>query len=150
MAIVSRQPFSDQIEILGEKGVSIIGSLMESLVGALAEGYLEVAIQPLYSRYTAVIQFRPGLALRLAEGYRGLYRAQPVILPSSSSLGVTLSPIIFPYTALYRSRASISRKALSGSYINCVQLVHLTSTFVAPLVFLEFRISVTNYGYRAL
>jgi len=67
------------MEMLGEKGVSIIGSLMESLVGALAEGYLGVAAWPLCSRCTAVVWFRPGLALRLAEGRRGLYRAQPVI-----------------------------------------------------------------------
>jgi len=36
MAIVLRWPFSDQIDILGEKGVSVIGLLIESLVGALA------------------------------------------------------------------------------------------------------------------
>jgi len=56
------------MEMLGEKGVSIMGSLMESLVGALAEGCLGVAVRPLRGRYTAVIRFRPGLALRLAEG----------------------------------------------------------------------------------
>jgi len=117
MAIASRWPFSDQMEMPGEKGVSVIGSLMESLVGALAEGCLGVAARPLYGRYAAVMRFRPGLALRLAEGRRGLYRAQPVILPPSSSPGVTLSPVIFPYAALYRSRASVSRKALSGSYV---------------------------------
>jgi hypothetical protein len=80
MAIASRWPFSDQIEMPGEKGVSVMGSLIESLVGALAEGYSGVATRPLYSRYTAVARFRPGLALRLAEGRRGLCRAQPVIL----------------------------------------------------------------------
>jgi len=69
----------------GEKGVSIIGSLMESLVGALAKGCSGVAIRPLYGRYTAVIWFRPGLALRLAEGRRGLYRAQPVIIADPGS-----------------------------------------------------------------
>jgi len=120
MAIVSRWPFSDQMEMLGEKGVSIMGSLIESLVGALAEGCLGVAVRPLYGRYTAVARFRPGLALRLAEGCRGLYRAQPVTLPPSSSPGVASSPVIFPYAALYRSRASVSRKALSGSYVGCV------------------------------
>ena len=45
-----------------------MGSLIESLVGALAEGCLGVAVRPLRGRYTAVIRFRPGLALRLAEG----------------------------------------------------------------------------------
>ena len=54
--------------MLGEKGVSIIGSLIESLVGALAKGCLGVAMRPLYGRYTAVIWFCPGLVLRLAEG----------------------------------------------------------------------------------
>jgi len=63
------------MEMLGEKGVSIIGSLIESLVGALAEGCSGVAVRPLYGCYAAVIRFRPGLALRLAEGRRGLYRA---------------------------------------------------------------------------
>jgi hypothetical protein len=56
------------MEMPGEKGVSVIGSLMESLVGALAEGYLGVAVWPLCGRYAAVARFRPGLALRLAEG----------------------------------------------------------------------------------
>jgi len=65
--------------MLGEKGVSIIGSLIESLVGALAEGCSGVAAQPLRGRCAAVVRFRPGLALRLAEGRRGLCRAQPVI-----------------------------------------------------------------------
>ena len=75
MAIVSRWPFSDQIEMPGEKGVSVMGSLIELLVGVLAEGCSGVAVRPLYGRYAAVIWFRPGLALRLAEGRRGLYRA---------------------------------------------------------------------------
>ena len=68
MAIALRWPFSDQIEMPGEKGVSIMGSLIESLVGALAKGCLGVAMRPLYGRYTAVIWFCPGLVLRLAEG----------------------------------------------------------------------------------
>jgi len=68
------------MEILGEKGVSVIGSLMESLVGALAEGCSGVAVRPLCGRCTAVIRFCPGLALRLAEGRRGLCRAQPVTI----------------------------------------------------------------------
>jgi len=55
MAIALRWPFSDQMEMPGEKGVSIIGSLIESLVGALAEGCSGVAIRLLYGRYTAVI-----------------------------------------------------------------------------------------------
>jgi len=79
MAIASQWPFSNQMEIPGEKGVSVIGSLMESLVGALAEGCSGVAVRPLRGCYTAVVWFCPGLALRLAEGRRGLYRAQPVI-----------------------------------------------------------------------
>jgi len=66
------------MEMLGEKGVSVMGSLIESLVGALAEGYSGVAARPLCGRCAAVARFRPGLALRLAEGRRGLYRAQPV------------------------------------------------------------------------
>jgi len=57
-----------------------MGSLMESLVGALAEGCSGVAVRPLRGRCAAVTRFRPGLALRLAEGRRGLYRAQPVTL----------------------------------------------------------------------
>jgi hypothetical protein len=117
MAIALRWPFSDQIEMPGEKGVSIMGSLIESLVGALAEGCSGVAVRPLRGCYAAVTRFRPGLVLRLAEGRRGLYRAQPVTLPPSSSPGVISSPVIFPYTALYRSRASVSRKALSSSHV---------------------------------
>jgi hypothetical protein len=65
--------------MLGEKGASIIGSLIELLVGALAEGCLGVAVRPLRGRCAAVARFCPGLALRLAEGRRGLCRAQPVI-----------------------------------------------------------------------
>jgi hypothetical protein len=52
---------------------------MESLVGALARGYsggrYAVAVLPLYGS---------ALALRLAEGSRGLYRAQPVTLVTVS------------------------------------------------------------------
>jgi len=108
------------MEMLGEKGVSVMGSLIESLVGALAEGCLGVAVRPLYGCCAAVVRFCPSLVLRLAEGCRGLYRAQPVILPPSSSPGVVSSPVIFPYAALYRSRASVSRKALSGSHVGCM------------------------------
>ncbi len=36
MAVTTRWPFSDQMEVLSGKGVSVMGSLMESLVGALA------------------------------------------------------------------------------------------------------------------
>ena len=74
MAIVLRWPFSDQMEVLSEKGVSIMGSSMESLVGALARGCSggRCAVAALPLRGSA-------LALRLAEGSRGLYRAQPVI-----------------------------------------------------------------------
>jgi len=64
------------MEVLSEKGVSVIGLSMESLVGALARGCsggrCAVAVLPLRSS---------ALALRLAESGRGLYRAQPVILP---------------------------------------------------------------------
>ena len=54
--------------MLGEKGVSVMGLLIELLVGALAEGCSGVAIRPLCGRCAAVIRFCPGLALRLAEG----------------------------------------------------------------------------------
>jgi hypothetical protein len=60
MAIAARWPFSDQMEVPGEKGVSIIGSLIGSLVGALAEGYSGVAVRSLYCRYIGPPQLRPG------------------------------------------------------------------------------------------
>jgi len=85
------------MEMPGEKGVSVIGSLIELLVGALAEGCSGVAVRPLRGRYAAVARFRPGLALRLAEGRRGLYRAQPV---TSTKRGIA--------KALYRARHSES------------------------------------------
>ena len=140
MAIASRQPFSNQIEVLSKKGVSIIGSSIESLVGALARGYLG-------GRYAVATLLLCGsaLALRLAEGSRGLYRAQPVIL-SPSFPGVVLPSIILLQAALYRSRAYISEKALNGSYVGYIQLVYLTSTSVAPLIFLESRISSTYHS----
>ena len=87
-----------------------------------------------------------GRALRgLAEGRRGLCRAQPVTIPPSSP-GVASSSVIFPWAASYRSRASASKTALRGSYVGRAWLVYLTSTFVAPLIFLESRISSTCYS----
>jgi len=90
MAIASRWPFSDQIEVLSKKGVSVMGSSMESLVGALARGCSG-------GRYTVAVLPLCGsaLALRLAEGGRGLCRAQPVIL-SPSFPGVVSPSVILP------------------------------------------------------
>ena len=62
------------MEVLSKKGVSVIGSSIELLVGALARrcsgGRYTVAALPLRGS---------ALALRLAKGSRSLYRAQPVI-----------------------------------------------------------------------
>ncbi len=77
MAIASRWPFSDQMEMLSEKGVSVMGALMESLVGALAGGCsggrraaaAAAVVRPLRA---------PVPVLRLAEGGRGYCRGSTV------------------------------------------------------------------------
>ena len=87
-----------------------------------------------------------GRALRgLAKGRRSLCEAQPVTIPPSSP-SIASSSVIFPQAASYQSRAFASKTALKGSYVGRIQLVHLTSTFVAPLVFLESKISLTCYS----
>jgi len=54
--------------------------------------------------------------LGLAEGRRGLCRAQLVTISPSSPGGASCS-VIFPWVASYRSRASVSKKVLSGSHV---------------------------------
>ena len=57
MAIASRWPFSDQMETLNGKGVSVMGLSMESLVGALAGGYSGRSAR---GRCAAVARLRAG------------------------------------------------------------------------------------------
>ncbi|KAK4095709.1 hypothetical protein N658DRAFT_103740, partial [Parathielavia hyrcaniae] len=129
MVNASRWPSSVQIETLSAKGVSVMGLLMGSLT----------------RRCSGVPVRGSSQGLGLAEGHRGLCRAQPVTIPPSSP-GVASSSVIFPWAASNRSRASVSRRALSGSHVGRAWPVHLTSTFVAPLVFLESRISSTCHS----
>jgi len=113
MAIVLRWPFSDQIEMPGEKGVSVMGSLMESLVGALAEGCSGVAARPLRGRCAAVARFRPGLALRLAEGRRGLCRAQPATETTAEASKPTARKRAPPKCSIYNSTEHTARSCPS-------------------------------------
>ncbi len=94
-----------------------MGSLMESLVGALAGGCSGVAARPLRSRCAAVA--RPGPGAEVGRGsprpLQGSARyITPLLLPGGAS-----SSVIFPWAASYRSRASVSKKALSGSHVGC-------------------------------
>ena len=79
---------------------------------------------------------------RVTKANTGLSPLQ--LPPSSSNRGV-----IFPFSALNLSNASISVKLLRSSYIGVTYPIYLTSTRVLPFVVLVYKILSTYYSFSS-